>query len=556
MMQAPAVARSSRLWPILILFSIVAVVFLGRLVYLCVIVAPEYSSQASATRTIDVDLSPRRGTIYDANGTVLATSVDATTIYCNPYEVTDVQGEAAQLAALLGGDRSDYEDALSSSNTSFAYVARKADQSAADQVKSLNLDGIYFLSDSKRVYPCGQTAGQIIGMVDVDGNGQSGLELYYDDILKGTEGHLTTERGSGDYPIAGGLHEETAAVDGQDIVLSIDVDMQEYVESRLTDCVQQLNGKSGCAIVYDASNGEIVSMASTPYLNPGDRNNVEEGATELKTISYPYEPGSIFKSVSMMSILETGSSTPDDTFDCPSSISADGYSISDAHERGDTTYTLRQILQYSSNVGMSLATEKMGFGPLYDHIQRYNLTSTTGVDYPGESAGYCSDESTWSTIQSYNVSFGQGISVTPLQITRFYGALANNGVECTPHFLIQKPQSGETPEYDTEQVIENTDAISDMTSMLQTVVSDGTGTGAQIEGFSPAGKTGTAEYVDDTGTYVSGWNNISFVGYLPDSSSELVCFVSVSEVPGDNVTTGAFKDIMTYAINRYKITSD
>ena len=169
-----------------------------------------------------------------------------------------------------------------------------------------------------------------------------------------------------------------------------------------------------------------------------------------------------------MAILETGTLTSDSELFCPASITADGYTISDAHERGDATFTLRQILDQSSNVGISLATEKMGFEELYNHIVRYNLHSDTGVDYPGEgeegtdALGMLAPYDQWSAVQAYNVSFGQGVSVTPLQMTRFYGAIVNNGVECVPHFLIGMPQSGTTPTYGTTQVIENTDALGDM----------------------------------------------------------------------------------------------
>ncbi|MEG0026833.1 MAG: penicillin-binding transpeptidase domain-containing protein, partial [Raoultibacter sp.] len=183
-----------------------------------------------------------------------------------------------------------------------------------------------------------------------------------------------------------------------------------------------------------------------------------------------------------------------------------------------------------------------------------NLNEETGVDYPGEAAGYLLNQKNWSTIQAYNISFGQGVSVTPLQMTRFYGALTNKGVECTPHFLIAKPQSKEEITYPTEDVIENKAAIPTLTSMLETVVSDGTGKPARIEGYSPAGKTGTAEYADESGGYVKGSYNISFIGYLPHTNSQLVCFVGATEVPGDRSTAAVFKDIMTFAIDRYKIT--
>ncbi len=536
------------------IFVACALVILGRIFYLTVIVGPQNAEDALASRTVEVTLPAKRGTIYDRNGTVLATSVDAKTLYCNPTEVTDPQGEAQQLANLLGGDAQDYADLMQTSDTSFVYLYHKADESVADQIADLNLDGVHQLADSKRVYPCGQTAGQIVGMIDIDGNGLSGLELYYDDTLKGTDGSLLAERGASDLPIAGGLYQKEDAQDGHDVVISIDISLQASVEERLSQCVSDLNGASGNAVLYDASNGDIVACASTPYLDPSNRENIEAGSTELASISSAFEPGSIFKTVSATAICEADVMEPDDTIYCPASLQADEYTIKDEGTRSDETMSLRSIIARSSNVGISLATAKLGFRPLYNDIIRYGLTDATGVDYPGESSGYCSDESTWSNIQADNISFGQGITVTPLQMTRFYGALVNDGVACTPHFLLNDPETGASITYDSSQIIENTSAIPKVVSMLQGVVSGGTGTGAQITGYAPAGKTGTAEYAGDDGKYISGMNNISFVGFLPNTNSKLVCFVGVKQVPGDGVTTPAFKDIMTSAIGHYRIT--
>lgn len=546
---------NARLSLIFFIFVAIALMLVARLVWLSVIAGPANAEKAENTRTVLIDLPARRGTIYDRNGVVLATSVDAATIYCNPFEVSDVAGESAQLAAVLGGQSTDYIDVLSTPDTSFAYVYRKADVEVGQAVEDLGLDGIYVLEDSKRVYPVGQTAGQVIGICDVDGNGLSGLELYYDDILGGTDGSLRMERGANGYPIAGGLNERTDARDGEDIVIAIDLEMQEYLENRLAQAVSDIQGKSGNAILYDGGTGEIVAIASTPYLNPSNRDDIKEGATELKSVTTAFEPGSIFKTVSASAILEAGVMETTDTVFCPAALPADEYFVTDAHDRGDQTMTFREIIQNSSNVGISLSAEKLGFDKLYEAILRYNLNDPTGIDYPGESSGFCADVSSWSDIQSYNVSFGQGITVTPLQITRFYGSLINDGVECTPHLLTAKPQTGEVAQYETKQVFKNKDAIAPLTSMLRSVVSDGTGTAAQIEGFTPAGKTGTAEYASDDGSYVLGAYNISFVGFLPNTTSQLVCFVGVTEVPGDRTTTPAFSDIMNYAIDHYGITS-
>ena len=583
-------------WPLAI-FAIFAAVFFLRLVYLQVIVAGDYSAQAQAQRTSYLTIEPRRGTIYDRNGVVLATSVDATTIYVDPTEVTDVNMTAQLLADSLGGQASGYLEKVTANNTRYSVIKRKADTSVGDDLQSRVTErvaeaqkqenarakdageqaqtvqsGIHFVTESRREYPNGQVAGQVVGAcsigVDEDKNreyyyGICGLEKQYNDVLSGTPGYYEAEYGRSGQAIPGGVHEQVDAVDGQDIVVSIDINLQRDVEEYLTNGCKDLEAASGSAVLMDGSTGEIYAAASLPLFNPADRREVKEGAMQLKCVTDLFEPGSIFKSVSAMAILETGTLTPDSELFCPASITADGYTISDAHERGDATFTLRQILDQSSNVGISLATEKMGFEELYNHIVRYNLHSDTGVDYPGEGEegtdvlGMLAPYDQWSAVQAYNVSFGQGVSVTPLQMTRFYGAIVNNGVECVPHFLIGKPQSGTTPTYDTTQVIDNTAALSDMQSMLKTVVTDGTGKKAAIDGFNVAGKTSTAEiYDEENGGYRKNVYNLAFTGFLADSSSKLVCFVGANEVPGDGVVTPIFKDIMTAAIDRFGITSE
>ena len=583
-------------WPLAI-FAIFAAVFFLRLVYLQVIVAGDYSAQAQAQRTSYLTIEPRRGTIYDRNGVVLATSVDATTIYVDPTEVTDVNMTAQLLADSLGGQASDYLEKVTANNTRYSVIKRKADTSVGDDLQSRVTErvaeaqkqenarakdageqaqtvqsGIHFVTESRREYPNGQVAGQVVGAcsigVDEDKNreyyyGICGLEKQYNDVLSGTPGYYEAEYGRSGQAIPGGVHEQVDAVDGQDIVVSIDINLQRDVEEYLTNGCKNLEAASGSAVLMDGSTGEIYAAASLPLFNPADRSEVKESAMQLKCVTDLFEPGSSFKSVSTMAILETGTLTPDSELFCPASITADGYTISDAHERGDATFTLREILDQSSNVGISLATEQMGFDELYNHIVKYNLHSTTGVDYPGEgeegtdALGMLAPLEQWSAVQAYNVSFGQGVSVTPLQMTRFYGAIVNSGVECVPHFLLSMPQSGYTPVYETEDVIENKDAIGDMQSMLKTVVTDGTGKLAAIDGYNVAGKTSTAEiYDEENGGYRKNVYNLAFTGFLADSSSKLVCFVGANEVPGNRVVTPIFKDIMTSAIDRFGITSE
>ena len=552
---AAAVPVDSRMTIAVLVFAAFAAVFLLRLVYLQVIVSDHYSAMASESRTVSFTTTPRRGTIYDRNGIVLATSVEATTIYANPSEVEDVPYTAFRLAETLGGKESDYEKILES-ETTFAYVKRQATVEEGDAVRELGLDGIYFIADTRREYPNGSIGGQVVGYCNVDGEGITGLELQYNDILKGTPGTYSAERGNaskGSTPIPGGVHEETPAVDGTDIMISLDIKMQNTVEQALASGVEKLGTEEGSAVIMDAGTGEVYAICSLPYMDPSDMSSSKVGSDQLKPITQAFEPGSIFKTVSILSILEGGSMTPESTLFCPATISADGYTISDSHERGDETYTLRQILDHSSNIGVSLAVQNAGFREFYDDILQYNLNERTGVDYPGEASGTLRPFENWGRVIGYNASFGQGLSVTPLQMVRFYGAIINDGVEVTPHFLISKPQTGERPEYPTEKVVDSPAALEDMRSMLRTVVTDGTGKAAGVEGYEVAGKTSTAE-IAEGGVYKKGIYNLCFTGYIDNSSSQLVCFVGANEVSGMAQVTQIFHDIMATAIEQYNIT--
>lgn len=537
---------------VFIFFAVLASIFFLRLVFLQVIVAGEYSAQAEESRTINFEVSARRGTIYDRNGEILATTVDATTIYCNPVEVTDAKWEAEQIQRVLEGEAEDYEKLLSKDSTTFVYIKRQADVDAAAELKELGLDGIYFIADSRREYPHGAIGGQVIGVCDVDGNGITGLELQYDDILRGTPGKYSGERGVKGTPIPGGVHEDSPAIDGEDIMVSIDVRLQEVMESSLAKQVTTYDSENGSSVIMDADTGEIYAICSYPYLDPTNLAESRVGSDNLLAITQPIEPGSSFKAVSALAVCNEGALGLDESLYCPRELHADQYVITDAKWRPDRMYTFRDIIAQSSNVGVSLAVEKAGFKSFYDMIHTCKLTEKTGVDYPGEAQSSMPDFGEWAKITGYNISFGQGITVTPLQMARFYGILASGGKLVQPHFLLMKPQTGEWIEYGSEQVIDNTDAIEQVNEMLRGVVTDGTGKDAAIDGFCTVGKTSTAQ-IAENGGYAESRYNLAFAGFIDNSNSNLVCYVGVNDVIYQGKVTGGFHDIMTSAIEQYNI---
>ena len=349
-------ANSNRVFLPILVFAAIAALFVLRLAYLQVIAAPAMASEAENARMSYDWIEPRRGTIYDRNGVVLATSVESTTIYIDPVEVDDADATAQVLVDVLGGQKSDYLEAITAPNTRYAVVKEKADVAVGDalkeRVRELSASGgsregmdfgIRYKTLWKREYPNAQVGGQVIGVctleTDAENNreyykGVSGLELYYDDVLSGEAGYTREERSPDGTPIPGGTRDSKAAVDGEDIIISIDIELQQSVEERLTADAKGITANGGSAIVMDGGTGEIYAAASLPLLNPADRTNMEADAPKLKCVTDLFEPGSIFKSVSAMAILEAGTMTPDTELFCPSSIEADGYVITDAHERG------------------------------------------------------------------------------------------------------------------------------------------------------------------------------------------------------------------------------
>lgn len=240
-------------------------------------------------------------------------------------------------------------------------------------------------------------------------------------------------------PVPGTEKVTAEVVDGRDIVVSIDVDMQEKLEESLTVRVEEVQGKTGSAILMDSATGEIYACSSSPTFDITNMTEVKEGATNLSGISSAYEPGSIMKPLTMLAALSDGKVNADSKYYCPNRLTVDGYTITDSHSRASQDMSVTDIIAESSNVGISLVAQDLTFSRLYDYIQQYQLCQKTGVDYPGEASGSVAARDKWTEVQGYNISFGQGLTTSPIEMVRFYGALANDGVACTPHFLMDVP---------------------------------------------------------------------------------------------------------------------
>jgi cell division protein FtsI (penicillin-binding protein 3) len=537
--------------------SLLLLVIVGRLVYVQVVAAPEFAQAATSQRTRDIEIPPLRGTIYDREGEPLAESVAARTVYAAPKTIKDKAGTAQQLAAVLGGRPRDYEAKLAKNN-GFVYIARKVDMNRAKRLEALKLEGIGLLEDSLRVYPSGPLGCQILGFVGVDGKGLAGIEKRYDTILGGKPGVLLDQRDPYGRPIPGGVQKDIRPVDGHDVVLSIDKDIQYHAQVELDAAVKKWGAKGGSVTVLNPRNGEIYAMASTPGFDPNNYRNADPQGFRNRPISDAYEPGSTIKSITAASVIDKRLFTPDSVLHLPPTLRVANRTIHDAEDRGTVDWSLTQIVTNSSNVGAVKLGMKLGKQGLYDAFQRFGLTEATGVDYPGEARGWLPPTKLWSASSIANIPFGQGLSATPLQLARAVSAIANRGVLTTPHFLLNVPADrSKNGQWPSRQACTAATAIT-TTNVLKHVVTEGTGQSAAVPGYVVAGKTGTAQVALPNGLgYAKGKYISSFIGYLPADDAQLLIEVKIDEpsgvIFGGTVAAPTFSVLAAFCCDHLKI---
>lgn len=531
----------------------------GRLVYIQVVIGPTYAAAAADQRTSDIVLSPQRGFILDREGEVMAETVEARTVYAVPSTIVDKQGTAQAIAATLGGDPAVYLERLSR-DTNFIYIARKADVAKAQALADLKIDGLGFIEDSRRVYPSNELACQVLGFVGVDDEGLSGIELYYDDLLAGEEGRLIAERDTKNRPIPGGVTLEEKAVDGQDIVLTIDKDIQYQAQIALTEAVQTWGASAGSVIVMNPKTGEILAMASVPQFNPNDFGAYGSDSYRNRPIVDTYEPGSTIKSLTAAAVMDKGLFEPTSVFELAPTIEVGGRTIHESHDRATVNWSLTEIVTNSSNVGSVVIGMALGEDDLYAYFSRFGMTEKTGVDYPGEVRGWLPTTDLWSSSSIGTIPFGQGISVTPLQLARALGAIANGGSLVTPHFLAEVPGSSDAvPIWPVEDGVIAPETAAAMRLVLTDVVNEGTGSAAAVAGYQVGGKTGTAQKArtDGRAGYEPGKYVASFSGFIPAEDPQILIVVTIDEpsnsIYGGTVAAPTFSRIAQFSVEHLKI---
>ena len=550
--------RTGRFSSLLAILMAVLLVVAGRLVYIQTVVGPTYAAAAADQRTSDIVLSPQRGFIVDREGEVLAESVDARTIYAVPASIVDKEGTANAIASTLGGDPAAYLAKLSQ-DTSFAYIARKVEASKAQALADLGIAGLGFLEDSRRVYPSNELACQVLGFVGVDDQGLSGLELYYDDTLGGEPGRLIAERDTQGRPIPGGVTLEEEAVDGSDITLTIDKDIQYQAQIALAEAVAHWGAAAGSVVVMDPTNGEILAMASMPQFDPNSFGASDSATYRNRPIVDTYEPGSTIKSLTAAAVIDNGLFAPESMFELPPTIDVGGRTIHESHDRPTANWSLTEIVTNSSNVGAVKLGLALGEEGLYDYFARFGLTGKTGVDYPGEVKGWLPGTDQWSPSSIATIPFGQGVSVTPLQLARALSAIANGGYLVTPHFLSEVSDDEASRAWPTTTGVITAETAAAMRLVLTDVVNEGTGSAAAVAGYQVAGKTGTAQkaHTDGRAGYAAGKYVASFSGFLPAENPRILIVVTIDEpsnsIYGGTVAAPTFSRVARFCVEHLKI---
>ena len=543
--------------PVLMLVAALFAVVVLRLFWLQVIDSSRLTQIAENNQVDSSVIMAKRGTIYDRNGNVLATSVDCSDICVNPSQVSDKSAVADLFAEKLGGKASDYLTTLSK-DTTYAVVAKNVDQDVADDLKSSLTEEqstvIWLDAKVKRVYPYGSVAGQVIGMVGDDGNGGTkgltGLELQYNDVLSGTDGSKYVERGSNGQPVAGGTYVINEATDGQDIIISLDVNIQRVAEEQIVQAVEDASGKAGNVIVTEPKTGEILAACSTPLADLTDTSNLTNEALNLTSVSSSYEPGSTFKILTMAIGYETGTITKNSTFTVPASVKVGDDDVTDSDGRDYTmNMTPTEIMRRSSNTGAALVGMAIGADQFSEGIAKFGIGQTTGIDYPGEVAGLVPTRDQYTGATTGAAAFGQGIAFPSVQLVRAVGTIANKGTMVTPHFLVQKGSEkadwGEGTQVVSEETAEN--VIGDMRAVVQ---DDGTGAAGNIAGYDVVGKTGTGEQASTEGGYVEDSFLSSFIGFANGEDASVLCYVGIygTAQHGSTAAVPPFAAIMNEAL--------
>ena len=515
-----------------------------------------------ATPIGEIIVPAPRGSVIDRNGRTIALSLPAATIIANPRVIEDPRSAAAALSEVLGIQASELLGKLQGDGA-FRYIVRQIDPEVGEQVDSLGIDGIRVISEPRREHPNGEcSALAAVGRVNIDHTGMSGIEETYDEHLSGIPGHMVKEVGVDGTTIPGGLLEVTAPRVGQDITVTLDRNVQFQAESMLFDTVAASGASSGVALVSIPATGEIIAMANVARGSDG----IVDCTRQNLAATWTYEPGSVFKPVTAAAALSSGTVTEHTMIEVPSYLTLWKHRFEDTPTHPDVEWTPVEIVTRSSNIGTIKMALMTGEERLYQTIRAFGFGSRTALNFKGESKGIVPPQSRWNGLSLPNMAIGQGLAVTPLQMLQLYNTIANDGVR-VPLRLVDDsaPRSGEEPPAPVR--ILSSDMASSLMRMLESVVQFGTGREAVVEGFSVAGKTGTAwqpcdigyQCVNERDELIGRHHTATFSGIVSnDDGPALVVLVVIDQPKGELISGGrlaapAVSRIAEYSLRQLRI---
>jgi cell division protein FtsI (penicillin-binding protein 3) len=558
--------RVTRFWVICLFFLMWAGAITTRLFILQIVRHQEYAERAQKQQQRTFEVAPRRGVLYDRNLHELAMTVQADSIYADPSQISDKAGAARELAPLVHTNPDDAqtgEDQILNrlkNGHNFAWIARRVPPDAASQVKARNLKGIYFQKEFQRFYPDNEIAAQVLGYVGVDDTGLGGLEQKFEPQLHGVPGRMFTALDARRRVLGSSEHEPEP---GQNMVLTIDSDIQFLAERALDHAMERTQAANGTVVVQDVHTGQILALAIRPTFNPNQFRHTTPALLRNHAVSDVYEPGSTFKLVTYASALDAGVTKPDDLVDCQGGqMVLNGRVIHDDKADHYHVITVHEALEHSSDVAAVKLALKTGPDNFYKYIRAFGFGSRPGVELPGETRGLLRPVNKWGSTSIGSIAMGQEIGVTPLQLVSMVSTIANGGIYLPPHVLMPSPSvattnvensaalqvpaalkpmpfhlGGELPNplpSGAHRVISEMSAAQ-MRKMMEGVVLYGTGKAAQLNGYSSGGKTGTAQKVDPrTHLYSKTMHVASFAGIAPVNNPVISVAVVIDTPKGQS----------------------
>ncbi len=541
-----------------------------KLVFVQGVQAQTLENQALDQRLRTVTLEADRGTIFDRDGRELALTIEATTVYANPREITEPGLTAAALSGLLGRPVGELQAELEQ-DTSFVYIARKLLTAEADAIRALELDGVHFVAEPRRVYPSGDLAAQVLGFVGTDNDGLEGVEHFYEDVLTGQPGQLIFERSGRGRVIPQGEYEVREAVRGKDLVLTLDGELQFFAQQEATATLEETGAEAVHIVVLDVTTFEVLAMASAPTFDPNDIGG-DPDLFRNRVVTDTFEPGSTQKLITIAAAIEEGIVTPDRVFEVPDRIQVFDREYFDFSEHETQEMTVADIVARSSNVGTILVWQELGDPLLYRYLQGFGLGTYSGIDFPGEAPGVLQPAEEWCDSCGASTSIGYRVSVTPLQMTSVFATVGNDGVWMQPQVVEAFIEAdGEASTFDQQrQRVLSVETAQIMRNLLTGVVEGGTGSLAQVPGYTVGGKTGTTEKFEPDLTCPEAVTPgcygddvvASFIGIGPTDRPRLAIGVFVDSPSADKKRTGgvaaapAFSRVMRFALHQLGVPPD